>query len=579
VHLLVVSFIAGLVTVLAPCILPLLPIVVGGTAAGKSRTRPLVITSSLAASIVVFTLLLKASTALIQVPPLFWRGLSGGTIIVFGIISIFPSTWDWIAIRLGFGTGSQRLLARASGNGGVLGQVLIGAALGPVFSSCSPTYAIILATVLPAQFGLGLTYLISYALGIAVVMLALGYAGQKLVTRLGWLANPEGWFKKILGIIFLLVGIMILTGLDKQFETFLLDRGLVPAVNIEQLLLPTRDGAQSGSSAVASNSATGLGGGAKAQFALANPSVAPELVGIQGWINSQGETIAGLRGKVVLIDFWTYSCINCIHTLPHVQKLYDSYKNDGLVVLGIHAPEFSFEKVRSNVEQAVKDDHLTYPVALDNSLATWGAYNNQYWPAQYFIDRQGRIRHYHFGEGGEQNSELVIRQLLSEGGSVGGTGAATGSSHQPDPSQSKETYLGYQRAERFDGSGGLRHDQQYNYSLPTDLAANSWALGGNWSAGPQDTRSGDSATMRFRFTGSDVYLVMGSAQASTVRVLVDGKIVTGDLAGADVGQDGLAHVSTSRLYRLVHASSILRGATLELQFSPGITVNAFTFDS
>jgi cytochrome c biogenesis protein CcdA/thiol-disulfide isomerase/thioredoxin len=574
-QLLLLSFVAGLLTVLAPCILPLLPIIVGGTVSKKSRTRPLIIAASLASSIIIFTLLLKASTLFIQIPPITWRLISGGIIIAFGLISIFPDAWDKLAIRWNLGTASQRLLAKAGKHDGILEPILIGAALGPVFSSCSPTYAIILATVLPARFGLGLIYLVAYALGLAVVLLGLGYAGQAIIGKLNWLADPHGWFKRGLGILFVLVGVLIISGTDKRLETYLLDHNLVPAINIEEQLLPKRESGVTPTKIVTTN--TNAEG---AQFALNTPVAAPELVGIQGWINSNGESLASLRGKVVLIDFWTYSCINCIHTLPHVEGLYEKYKDQGLVVLGIHAPEFSFEKVRSNVEQAVKDDHLTYPVGLDNNLSTWDAFHNQYWPAEYFIDRNGMIRHYHFGEGGEENNERVIRALLAEGGSEPTGSVSAERRPQPDPGQSPETYLGYGRGMFFASPGGLKPDTSVNYSLPTTLDNNYWALGGDWRAGSQDTVSGAGAILRYKFTATDVYLVMGADAPQGVKVLVNGKpVAESGLAGSDVGQDSRANVQSHRLYRLVHANQILRDAILELQFPPGVSINAFTFDS
>ncbi len=573
-QLLIVSFIAGLLTVLAPCILPLLPIIVGGSVGKKSRIRPVIIAASLAVSIVLFTLLLKASTLFIMVPPLVWQLLSGLILIGFGLVSVFPEAWDSLAIRFGWGTQSQRLLARAGKSHGLLEPVLIGAALGPVFASCSPTYAIILATVLPANFVLGLVYLAVYALGLALILLLLGYAGQRVVARLNLLANPHGWFKRGLGVLFIIVGLAIATGADKRFESYLLDHNLAPSINLERGLLPDHE--ESGTTPSLAASAPSTNG---AQFALDAPLVAPEITGISTWINSDPQTIAGLRGKVVLVDFWTYSCINCIHTLPHVEGLYEKYKDQGFVVLGIHAPEFSFEKVPANVRQAVKDDHLTYPVGLDSDMATWNAYHNQYWPAEYFIDRQGRLRHYYFGEGGEANNELVIRALLAEGGSVRGDMPHATTQHRPDPAQSPETYLGYGRAQFFASPGGLRNDQSFAYTLPNQLDSNYWALGGSWRVGTQDTVAGDGAKLRYKFTATDVYLVMGSSTPADVKVLVNGQPVGAGTAGTDAGSGGVVRVGDHRLYRLVHSASILHDATLELQFAPSVTINAFTFDS
>lgn len=236
--LLIVSFIAGVLTVLAPCILPLLPVIVGGTVTDtRSRLKPYIVTGSLAASIVIFTLLLKFSTQLLHVSPAVWQWLAGGILVLFSVTMIFPQAWAKIAHCLGAEKQSNTWLAQASKRHHVWGDVLMGAALGPVFSSCSPTYFVILATVLPQSFGVGLLNLIVYALGLALVLLAVALLGQKFVGKVTALSDPDGWFKKTIGILFLLIGIAVITGLDKDFETYLLDKGLVPAVSIEQGIL------------------------------------------------------------------------------------------------------------------------------------------------------------------------------------------------------------------------------------------------------------------------------------------------------------------------------------------------------
>jgi cytochrome c biogenesis protein CcdA/thiol-disulfide isomerase/thioredoxin len=381
-----VAFIAGLLTVLAPCVLPLLPVIIGGSLSAGGRWRPYLIVGSLAASLFIFTLALKVGTGLLGVPALAWSALSGGIIMVLGVFTVWPRLYDWVSAKTGFLGRSQATLARTGQLKGWLGPVLIGAALGPVFASCSPTYGLIIATILPVQFTIGLGYLALYLLGLSLFLLAIALAGRRLTSRLSWAANPHGWFKRILGGIFILVGLAIVTGLDKTAENFLIDHQLLNATVLEQYLLPSRSsGAKSDST-----SATKTTGGPTVQLAVTNPQPAPELTGLTNWVNSPPLDLASLKGKVVLIDFWTYSCINCIHTLPHVQGWYEKYQAAGLVVVGVHAPEFSFEHIPANVAQAVKDDHLTYPVAQDNDLATWRAYQNQYWPAEYFIDHSCR---------------------------------------------------------------------------------------------------------------------------------------------------------------------------------------------
>jgi cytochrome c biogenesis protein CcdA/thiol-disulfide isomerase/thioredoxin len=570
-NLLVVAFVAGILTALAPCVLPVLPIIVGGSlAGGNDRRRPYIIVGFLALALVLFTLLLKVTTTLLGVPPVVWTIVSATLLVVIGISFIWPHGYEVIMSRFGLYNKAQSTLGKTTRRSGFWGAALVGMALGPVFSSCSPTYALILATVLPASFGLGVVYLVAYALGLATILLAAALLGRRFTSRLGWALNPEGWFKRGLGILFVLIAMAIATGFDKRAETFLTGHQLIDETKIEQTLLPGHKG-------VTSSNTASKGDANGAQFAIAQPSLAPELKGLTSWLNSSPLTLASLRGKVVLIDFWTYSCINCIHTLPDVESLYTKYKSDGLVVIGVHAPEFAFEHVPANVAQAVKDDHLTYPVALDNDYATWSAYNNQYWPAEYFIDREGNLRHYHFGEGDYQNNELVIRALLAEGGSSIG-GSVSTAQQQSTTNHSPETYLGYERASG-NANATIVKDSPTNYSYPTSLDTNQWALAGRWTAGAQSSVSGEGASLRYRFSGKQVYLVMGSDTPAMVKVTVNGKpAIAAAAAGADVSADSTVTVSGSRLYRLIQSPMVRQGELLELTFPPSVSVNAFTFD-
>lgn len=241
-HLLVVSYFAGVLTAAAPCILPLLPVIVGGSALSGDRKehwwRPLIIVGSLALSVVVFTLLLKATTALLGVPQILWNAISGGIVLLFGVSLLFPRVWETFVLRSGFYNQSNRLMQKAgSAKPGVTREALLGAALGPVFTSCSPTYALVVAVVLPQSFAQGLLYLISYALGLASILLLIALAGQSLVSKLGWLSNPSGWFRRVVGVIFVIVGLAVLTGLDRSFQTYVLERGWYdPIMRLEQSL-------------------------------------------------------------------------------------------------------------------------------------------------------------------------------------------------------------------------------------------------------------------------------------------------------------------------------------------------------
>ena len=315
------------------------------------------------------------------------------------------------------------------------------------------------------------------------------------------------------------------------------------------------------------------------EYNVKSPYSVPEIGGIDSWINSTPLKISDLKGKVVVIDFWTYSCINCIRTLPYVTNWYDKYKDNGLVVIGMHSPEFSFEKQHDNVQKAVTDYKINYPVALDNDLTTWRNFNNQYWPATYFIDRDGKVRHTHFGEGQYVEDEKVIRQLLQENGTKLSTSAGTDSGNLAvRQDQSPETYLNYSRGSNFANSTEFIADQNIAYVEKNNLLANQWTLGGNWTIGTENSISeSNDSTLKYNFSAKEVYLVMGSDTPTTVSVKVNGKIVSDvKIAGSDVGMNGIVSVKDSKLYRLVVSPDFINGE-LELQFSKGVKVNAFTF--
>jgi len=313
----------------------------------------------------------------------------------------------------------------------------------------------------------------------------------------------------------------------------------------------------------------------------------PPLDGAALWLNSPPLTKSALEGKVVLVDFWTYSCINCLRTLPYVRAWADKYGKDGLVVVGVHTPEFAFEKDLGNVKKAVADLGVRYPVAVDNDYSIWRAFGNQYWPAHYFVDAQGHIRHHHFGEGGYQQSERILQQLLTEAGqmhsardfvAVRGTGAeaATTAAEVGSP----ETYLGYERAERFVSPGGVLGDRPHVYS-PGMPRLNEWGLSGEWTVGGEhaalDARSG---AIVYRFHARDLHLVLGPRSGAgpvRFRVTIDGAAPGAD-HGTDTDGAGDGVVRTQRLYQLVRQRGPIADRTFEIRFlDPGVEAFAFTF--
>jgi cytochrome c biogenesis protein CcdA/thiol-disulfide isomerase/thioredoxin len=570
--LLLASFLAGVLTSLAPCILPLLPVIVGSSVIGaankkQAKWKPYIIALSLAVSVVLFTLLLKVSSVFIGIDPSVWLYISGIIVILIGINMFFPMLWTRISIALGFEVGSNKLLGKALNQSGFSGAILTGAALGPVFSSCSPVYALVLATVLPVNLALGVIYILAYALGLGLALLAISLLGRKLITKLKWAVNPNGIFQKVLAIILIIVGLMIITGYDKKFQTWVAPYLPFDTTQVEGNLLPK------------SNSQTQLTNGQKTTFNV-TPYAAPELSGIADWINTNPLTIAGLKGKVVLIDFWTYSCINCQRTQPYLNKWYDTYQKDGFVIIGVHAPEFAFEKVPANVKKAVLDENIKYPVALDNNFSTWNAYSNQYWPAKYLIDKDGQIRYTQFGEGDYDKTEGAIQTLLKETGKtvsdvVGKDSGAVVNS----PGQTPETYLGYNRAERFENADQFKPDVTTSYTLTSNINSNYWSLGGQWQMnGLQTVAKGQDNHLALNFSAKEVYLVMDGPAYTPITLSLNGKTVTSVAnGGSDVDINGQIHLDGARLYKLINLPTFARDQKLDISVPADVTVNAFTF--
>ena len=313
----------------------------------------------------------------------------------------------------------------------------------------------------------------------------------------------------------------------------------------------------------------------------------PTYGGAEGWLNSSPLTRESLRGRVVLADIWTYSCINSLRQLPYLKDWAAKYKDAGLVVIGVHSPEFSFEKERSNVQQAVRNLNLTYPNAIDSKMAIWDAFNNEYWPADYFIDGKGRIRHHHFGEGDYDQSERIIQQLLKENGaqdleeSIGtlpGKGIEAPSSRDV---RTQETYAGYLRTESFASPEEMKPDSTETYTLSKGLDLNEWGLGGSWKvSGESATLQASHGKIQFRFHARDLHMVLGpSGPSKSIRytVRLDGA-PPGNNCGVDSRPDGSGDVQDPRLYQLVRQQDLVTDRTFEIEFSdPGVQVYSFTF--
>jgi cytochrome c biogenesis protein CcdA/thiol-disulfide isomerase/thioredoxin len=588
--LFLISFLAGILTVLSPCVLPLLPVIVGGSVVGGTR-RAYTICISLGLAVVLFTVLLKASTVFISVPQAFWQIFSGTTLVLFGVVMLFPAFWDSLPFVNTLNRSSNKALAAGYQKNSFWGDVIMGASLGPVFSSCSPTYFVVLATVLPASFGIGLTDLLAYAVGLSGLLFIISLAGQRLVDALGVTIESGGWFRRALGVIFIVLGIAVAFGTEASSEVWLYDHGFDVTV-IEQQLLGANNTSASGAHGAATTSPM-----TAAEKALVYQK-APELAGIDGYINTNGQpiTIGQFKGKdVVLIDFWTYSCINCIRTVPYVESWYQKYKDEGLVIVGVHTPEFAFEHVTSNVEQAVKQLGITYPVVQDNEYSTWNAFGNQFWPREYLIDIDGFIVHDHAGEGDYDGTEMAIRQALAEraarlGGQIPASTSTPTGVIPMNESQigSPETYFGSARNEYL-GSGRQGVNGIQTLSEPQSVLRNTLYLIGKWDFAdqyaetPSDVGSSSVGSDRvdYLYDAKNVYFVAGSAaKPIEVEVLRDSKPLTASEAGKDVYfKDGRSYVSINenRLYDIVKGEDYSQHLLEIIISHPGLQAYTFTF--
>jgi len=563
--LLLISFIAGILTILAPCVLPLLPVIIGGSLGGKSKhkSRPYIIAGSLALSIIAFTLLLKVSTALVNLSPNVLNYASGGLIVALGLVSIFPELWEKFMIKVNWESAALRLFGTTQKQKGeYIGPILIGIALGPVFASCSPTYAFILASILPRSFLAGFIYLITYSVALVLALLAVALLGRKFIGKARWAIDTHSLFRRLIGILFVVIGVLIISGQEVRFETWVGNHLPFDETKIEQTLLAKQ---HKGIAAPSAN---------RGDVLNVQPTPAPELEGLTNWINSPPLTLAQLQGKVVLVDFWTYSCVNCNRALPYVEKWYQTYQSKGLVVIGVHTPEFAFEHNPTNVQTAVAADKITYPVALDNDYDTWNAFQNNSWPADYLIDKSGNIRYVALGEGDYNKTEEAIQTLLGINAPL-----QTPTSNVPITSnQTPETYFGTNRDSGYNGSPGLTDGTHTFTPEPLNkLFQNFWTLSGSWNVASQNITSQSNTTLTFRVDAKDVYVVAGSTSGQSEPVGVG---LPSDVSGqyGNDAPDGKVMIGEDRLYHIVSLHKF--GSTVvTLTVPPGISLYTFTFGS
>jgi cytochrome c biogenesis protein CcdA/thiol-disulfide isomerase/thioredoxin len=585
----ILAYLAGVLTILSPCILPVLPFVFA-RADKPFVTSTLPLLAGMAVTFAGIATLAAVGGAWVVHANQAGRFLAIGLFIVFGLSLLFPAIAERLTapvVALG-----NKLSNRANAQGSTVGaSLLLGVATGLLWAPCAGPILGLLLTTAAIQGASAETtlLLLAYALGAATSLAVALFAGGRIFAALKKSLGAGEWIRRGLGAAVLAGAVAIALGLDTGLLTRI---SASTTERIEQALLDMGQGASNenpmmggdsimaGGDAMAGSDAmmmSGEGGGEA-------PRAAPELNGGIVWLNSPPLTMEQLRGRVVLIDFWTYSCINCLRTLPYTRAWAEKYRDSGLVVIGVHAPEFAFERDVGNVRRAVRDLDVTYPVVLDNDLAIWRAYRNRYWPAHYFIDAQGQIRHTHFGEGEYDNSERVIQQLLTEAGAANvptgfvdprGQGAAAA----PDNSRARtpETYLGSARREHF-VSAEQRTGATYAYALPASLGSNDWGLSGSWRVEDEHAdlaRAGGAISMRFRARDLHLVLAPGSGPVR-FRVTIDGR-APGAVAGMDVNAAGEGVVSEQRLYQLIRGDGA-GDRTFRIEFlDPGVKAYAFTF--
>ena len=573
------SFLAGLVTILTPCIWPILPIVLSSSVASKGRRRPLGITFGVMLSFGFFTLALSYLVKEFHFDPDSLRIAAVIIIAFMGLTMVVPALSRRVE---GFISRLSGLFGQHPKKGTGFGQgFLTGLSLGIVWSPCAgPILASIAALAATGKVDFAVVLVTAaYVLGVGIPLFLFAYGGQAILTRTRFLSAHLGRIQQGFGVIMLLTAVAIYTNYDRYIESKLL--------NAFPEFSTSLNGFESNG---AVTKQLDLLKGIKdvkyvdpppAQSDLFNANYkAPDFVGITHWLNTDKPiSIKSLRGKVVLVDFWTYTCINCIRTLPHVTAWYNKYKDKGFVVIGVHTPEFQFEHKTSNVLSAIKMYHIKYPVAQDNDYATWNNYNNEYWPAEYLIDAKGMVRRTHFGEGEYRQMEMAIRELLGQAGQNVTSPLTDIPNKTPDGNQSPETYLGTYRMEFFYPSGSVNVGNRL-FVLAKDPALNSFSLGGNWDIRRHEAVSGKDATLSYHFYADKVFLVLrpGSAGAGAkVKVFLDGKPADGSNAGSDV-KDGAITIDTARLYNLIDLHGKKGDHILVLEFeNPGTEAFAFTF--
>lgn len=562
--LIILAYLGGVITILSPCILPVLPFVFTRTGM-PFRSSGLPLLTGMAVTFALVASIATIGGAWVVRANEYGRVLALVLLAIFGLMLL----WEGLAERI------TRPLVQLGGRlsseagSGTTPSFMLGIATGLLWAPCAGPILGLLLTGAALQGANAQTslLLLAYAAGAATSLGLALLAGGRLFALMKRSLGTEAWLRRGLGMLVLLGVAAIALDADRKI---LAPLSVANTSRWEQALLDSLHPAMAAAAPVTN----GL----------------LELKGATAWLNSPPLNAAALNGKVVLVDFWTYSCVNCLRTLPYLRAWDEKYRAQGLVIIGVHAPEFAFERSQANVEKALRDLHINYPVALDNDFAIWGSFNNEYWPAHYLFDVHGKLRQQHFGEGNYEETEHAIQQLLAEKSGANTVQeniantvqvALEGAAVPGKPeSQSPETYLGYARASNFIMANGLAQDQEQRYAIQGKLALNQWGLSGSWIVGAQQaTLNQPHGRIVFRFQARDVNLVLGTADGKPLqfRVTVDGKPV-GANHGTDTDEQGNGMIAGNRLYQLVRQADNISERTFEIEFlEAGAQAFAFTF--
>ena len=574
------AFLAGIATVISPCVLPVLPAILS-VSAGKGRGRPYGVIIGIVLSFVFFTLALTTLVRSFGISADILRAAAMLIIGFFGLVMILPALEERFAraVTRVAELGNAIQAHTREETSGFWSGFLLGIALGLVWTPCAgPILAAITALVATQRVTLDIVLLtFAYSLGSALPLLAITLLGKKALTSYPLLVNNTEIIRRGFGVVMIVTAVALAFHLDTTFQQKVLD--YLPGIQIENNAW-VESRLKSLRSTNTNFPSLGAGPFASQPIEAGAPlpmlAVAPPFTDISAWINSKSLSLeTDLKGKVVLVDFWTYSCINCIRTLPFLKDWYKKYQDKGFVIVGVHTPEFEFEKKEANVANAVKRFGITYPVALDNQYGTWQAYNNLYWPAHYLIDQNGEVRAFHFGEGGYLETENGIRSLL---GLAPMHSSDIKVEMKTSIAQTPETYLGLKRAKSYAPDSHPVVHQIYSYNSLMRLGKDEVGLKGLWLAEDEYIQSeSDHSILTLNFMANRVYLVLGGESSLPIQVKLDGQPFNSIFKTVDTNQKGDLFVKEPRKYDVINLQNQGGRHVLTLTVPKGIQVYAFTF--